>query len=201
MVPGGTMRNLRFADGWVEWDPGVSQTSRVIAVDAQTSGGLLLAAVPAIAAVVAGGADPEFPIAVVGRLREGVAGTVRLLSWSRPPRRPPYVPEHRGVAGRGWHDGEAARGPIPTRHRPCAVISDLPRLTNLPHPACNEHTKRSLHGHTPRWGRCRLADRQHRSALSSMSLMAGHSRTASPRSTRVCYVSSQGQSAGRVRMR
>ena len=42
VVPGGTTRNLAAADG-VEWGDDLSQTDRIICVDAQTSGGLLLA--------------------------------------------------------------------------------------------------------------------------------------------------------------
>ncbi len=46
MVPGGTERNLAAATD-VVWDDGVSPAERLLLADAQTSGGLLLAAPPA----------------------------------------------------------------------------------------------------------------------------------------------------------
>jgi selenide,water dikinase len=48
VVPGGTRRNLEAASG-VTWGSGVTDTDRLLATDAQTSGGLLLA-VPAAGA-------------------------------------------------------------------------------------------------------------------------------------------------------
>lgn len=42
-VPGGTKRNARAAQGVVQWDPGIDETTRILLVDAQTSGGLLIA--------------------------------------------------------------------------------------------------------------------------------------------------------------
>ncbi len=44
-IPGGTRRNLEAASA-VEWDAALTETDRLIAVDAQTSGGLLLAVAP-----------------------------------------------------------------------------------------------------------------------------------------------------------
>ena len=43
-VPGGSRRNRDFADGWTRWAPDVDELRRALATDAQTSGGLLLAA-------------------------------------------------------------------------------------------------------------------------------------------------------------
>jgi selenide,water dikinase len=78
MVPGGTMRNLGFAAGWTEWHPDVARSLRIIAADAQTSGGLLLAAAPESAAAITapGGSDLY---SVVGRLVDGPPGTIRGL--------------------------------------------------------------------------------------------------------------------------
>ena len=45
LVPGGTERNLEAA-GDVRWDPSLDPTERIICVDAQTSGGLLMAVAP-----------------------------------------------------------------------------------------------------------------------------------------------------------
>ena len=44
-VPGGTRNNRAYVEPYVTWDDGVSETYRILACDAQTSGGLL-AAVP-----------------------------------------------------------------------------------------------------------------------------------------------------------
>ena len=43
VVPGGTRRNLSFAEEFVSFDPRLSETQRLMLADAQTSGGLLLA--------------------------------------------------------------------------------------------------------------------------------------------------------------
>jgi len=42
-VPGGSRRNRAYADSWTDWDPSLGELERVLACDAQTSGGLLLA--------------------------------------------------------------------------------------------------------------------------------------------------------------
>ena len=44
--PGGTRRNLEAAQGYVRFDDTVSEQTRLILADAQTSGGLLLAVPP-----------------------------------------------------------------------------------------------------------------------------------------------------------
>ena len=43
VVPGGTIDNLQFVSGSVDWPPEVSRVRRLILADAQTSGGLLIA--------------------------------------------------------------------------------------------------------------------------------------------------------------
>jgi selenide,water dikinase len=45
LIPGGTERNLEAASD-VRWDPSLDATERIVCVDAQTSGGLLLAVAP-----------------------------------------------------------------------------------------------------------------------------------------------------------
>lgn len=45
-IPGGTKRNLEATADRVTWAPDLSETDRLLAVDAQTSGGLLLAVPP-----------------------------------------------------------------------------------------------------------------------------------------------------------
>jgi selenide,water dikinase len=69
VVPGGTTRNLEAATE-VRWAPGVTQAERLIAADAQTSGGLLLA-------VPAAGLSPLLSaLAGAGTLARAVIGEV-----------------------------------------------------------------------------------------------------------------------------
>src|SRR3954447_25124505 len=79
LVPGGTQRNLAAADQ-VEWADDVTPAERVLCVDAQTSGGLLLAVPPEnVAALLAALRDAETPAtAVIGRLTAGPVGHVRV---------------------------------------------------------------------------------------------------------------------------
>ncbi|HEX3275664.1 MAG TPA: selenide, water dikinase SelD [Gemmatimonadales bacterium] len=79
IVPGGTQRNLAAA-AQVTWDDDVTPVERLICVDAQTSGGLLLATPPEHeAALLAALREAETPAAaVIGRLTAGPAGAVRV---------------------------------------------------------------------------------------------------------------------------
>ncbi len=79
LVPGGSRRNLAFADTWTHWDARVSPLLRIVATDAQTSGGLLLA-IPAerAAALVRDIRDGGGVAEQVGRLTDDAAGTVRV---------------------------------------------------------------------------------------------------------------------------
>ena len=85
IVPGGSQRNLAAAAEQVDWAEDVTPTERIICVDAQTSGGLLLAVPPENEqALLAGLKQAETPAAaVIGRLTAGPAGRVRVM------RRPP----------------------------------------------------------------------------------------------------------------
>jgi selenide, water dikinase len=79
VVPGGTQRNLEAAER-VEWDPELSPSDRYLCVDAQTSGGLLLA-VPAEneASLLEALREEHVPIAqVIGRVIQGNPGSVRV---------------------------------------------------------------------------------------------------------------------------
>jgi selenide, water dikinase len=80
IVPGGTQRNLAAAAELVEWADDVTPVERLICVDAQTSGGLLLAVPPEnVAPLVAALREAETPAAaVIGRLTPGPAGRVRV---------------------------------------------------------------------------------------------------------------------------
>ena len=79
VVPGGTERNLAAAER-VEWGPDLSATDRYLCVDAQTSGGLLLAVPPENqAAMVTALQEEQTPVAaVIGRIVAGPPGQVRV---------------------------------------------------------------------------------------------------------------------------
>jgi selenide,water dikinase len=80
MVPGGSRRNLAYADTWTTWDSGVTELQRTVATDAQTSGGLLLAVeaprVDGLVAEIRAGGGIAQP---VGRLVSG-STAVRVMS-------------------------------------------------------------------------------------------------------------------------
>jgi selenide,water dikinase len=80
IVPGGTERNLQAAAN-VEWAGDLAATDRFLCVDAQTSGGLLLA-VPAEneAALLAALKEERTPAAaVIGRVVAGKPGQIRVV--------------------------------------------------------------------------------------------------------------------------
>jgi selenide,water dikinase len=79
VVPGGTERNLQSAEK-VEWEAELGTADRYLCVDAQTSGGLLLA-VPAEnqAALLAALQEERTPAAaVIGRVVAGKPGQIRV---------------------------------------------------------------------------------------------------------------------------
>jgi selenide,water dikinase len=80
VVPGGTKRNFEAAAG-VEWADDIVPADRLLLADAQTSGGLLLAVPPENeSALVEALRSAETPAAaVIGRLTEGPAGSVRVV--------------------------------------------------------------------------------------------------------------------------
>jgi selenide,water dikinase len=69
-VPGGTRTNLELAAGYAEFAPALDEAGRLLACDAQTSGGLLVS-LPAQRAA-------GLPWPVIGRLSAGAPGTVRV---------------------------------------------------------------------------------------------------------------------------
>jgi selenide,water dikinase len=84
VVPGGTQRNLEAASG-VEWPPELTTADRYLCVDAQTSGGLLLA-VPSEnqAALMDALKEERTPAAaVIGRVLAGKPGQVKVTHSSR----------------------------------------------------------------------------------------------------------------------
>jgi selenide,water dikinase len=80
VVPGGTARNLEAAAA-VEWAEDLSQIDRLLCVDAQTSGGLLLAVPPEnVEALLEALRDEATPAAaVIGRLMAGPAGQIHVV--------------------------------------------------------------------------------------------------------------------------
>jgi selenide,water dikinase len=81
IVPGGTQRNLAATEGLVTWAEDVTPVERLLCVDAQTSGGLLLAVpeenVPPLLAALREAETPA--AAVIGRLTPGPAGQIRVV--------------------------------------------------------------------------------------------------------------------------
>lgn len=79
-IPGGSKANLRFTEPCVMFEAGLDDTTRILLADAQTSGGLLIAVAPEKADVLveklaAAGIDP---VADIGSINEGDAGTIRV---------------------------------------------------------------------------------------------------------------------------
>jgi selenide,water dikinase len=84
VIPGGTQRNLEAAER-VDWAADLGPAERYLCVDAQTSGGLLLA-VPAEheATLLAALREERTPVAaVVGRVTAGPPGQVRVVRQLR----------------------------------------------------------------------------------------------------------------------
>lgn len=79
IVPGGTQRNLEAAER-VAWSNDLTPADRLLCVDAQTSGGLLLAVPPehesALLEALQREATPA--AAVIGRVTKGAPGTIRM---------------------------------------------------------------------------------------------------------------------------
>jgi selenide, water dikinase len=80
-IPGGTTRNLEAAAERVTWAPDLSETDRWLAVDAQTSGGLLLAVPPENeAALLEALRRQDTPSAVtIGRVTAEAPGYLRVV--------------------------------------------------------------------------------------------------------------------------
>ena len=83
-IPGGTRRNLRAASGTTAFDAGLDEVERLILVDAQTSGGLLLAVSPASAQrlVSALTSHKSLTASIIGRVTDGAAGAITVHAGS-----------------------------------------------------------------------------------------------------------------------
>jgi selenide,water dikinase len=79
VVPGGTERNLAAAER-VEWASDIAPAERYLCVDAQTSGGLLLAVPPENEAALLSALKEEHTpaVAVIGRVVAGTPGQIRV---------------------------------------------------------------------------------------------------------------------------
>jgi selenide,water dikinase len=76
-IPGGTRRNLEDLGGTVRFDPGLSEVDRLILADAQTSGGLLMAAGEEILEDLLARLDGgPFDATVIGRVTDGPEAVV-----------------------------------------------------------------------------------------------------------------------------
>jgi selenide, water dikinase len=78
-IPGGTARNLAAATA-VTWEDGISEADRLLAADAQTSGGLLLAVPEVALAPLLSALEREATPAraVIGEIIAGPAGSIRV---------------------------------------------------------------------------------------------------------------------------
>jgi len=83
IVPGGTQRNLEAADR-VTWSDDLTPADRLLCVDAQTSGGLLLAVPPEHEAALLEALHREATpaAALIGRIMKGNPGTIRVVRRS-----------------------------------------------------------------------------------------------------------------------
>ena len=78
-IPGGTRRNLKDLNPDVDFDDSIHETSRVIMVDAQTSGGLLMSIPPDRLTAALSGLEGNTPSAsVIGKVVQGKPGTIRV---------------------------------------------------------------------------------------------------------------------------
>jgi selenide,water dikinase len=79
-VPGGTERNRAFLERWVRWD-GVGEPERTLLVDAQTSGGLLIACPPGRYAELAADLKARGVVAAaIGEVVDGPAGEIMVAA-------------------------------------------------------------------------------------------------------------------------
>lgn len=79
-VPGGTRRNLADAADWVSYGPAVSETTKTLLSDAQTSGGLLVSCPPQRAGAMLAALEAKGePAAAIGEFVEGPAGTIAFV--------------------------------------------------------------------------------------------------------------------------
>ncbi len=80
-VPGGTRNNERFLSSRVRWSPSVAPARQTVLSDAQTSGGLLMAAAPdQLPALLAALSERRVEAAQIGELVSGEPGQVEVTT-------------------------------------------------------------------------------------------------------------------------
>jgi selenide,water dikinase len=81
IIPGGTRRNLAYAEEFTAFDDAIDAVQRLVLADAQTSGGLLLAVAPARAAALTQALrDKGVPaVAEIGKIDDDPAGRIRVI--------------------------------------------------------------------------------------------------------------------------
>ena len=80
-VPGGTRSNERFLSSRVRWASGISRARQTVLSDAQTSGGLLMAAAPdRLPGLLAALTERRVEAARVGELRSGEPGQIEITT-------------------------------------------------------------------------------------------------------------------------
>jgi selenide,water dikinase len=80
VAPGGTHANRRFLSEYVTYGTGVTKDDELLLADAQTSGGLLIAVLPELAAALVRALEARRTLAaaIVGSIQEGEPGTLRV---------------------------------------------------------------------------------------------------------------------------
>ncbi|MFZ1710995.1 MAG: AIR synthase-related protein, partial [Anaerolineae bacterium] len=79
-IPDGSRNNARFLARFVDWAPGISAETQAILCDAQTSGGLLIAAPAAkSAALLAQLRQAGITGSVIGEITPGAPGRIQVI--------------------------------------------------------------------------------------------------------------------------
>jgi selenide, water dikinase len=83
-IAGGTRRNLQAVSGTTAFDAGLDEVERLILVDAQTSGGLLLAVSPASVQRLVSALTSRKSLAasIIGHITDGAAGAITVHAGS-----------------------------------------------------------------------------------------------------------------------
>jgi selenide, water dikinase len=80
-IPGGSRRNREHLNEWVTWDENVPEVLRVLLTDAQTSGGLLIAASPTILpSMLEEMSERRVTVVDIGAVTTGRAGTIAVVT-------------------------------------------------------------------------------------------------------------------------
>jgi selenide,water dikinase len=84
VIPGGTRSNLTYLDPWIDWGD-LSEEERLVLADAQTSGGLLVAASEGrVGGLLRGLQERGVPATEIGRVMDGDPGGIAVRGRLRP---------------------------------------------------------------------------------------------------------------------